>query len=62
MDQNPLEPLYGENDQQVNEAEFDRPNSRNNQNDQLDEGRYQMFFTFYLLVIFEPIYYIINKH
>eukprot|EP00102_Acyrthosiphon_pisum_P022180 XP_016659390.1 PREDICTED: protein aubergine-like [Acyrthosiphon pisum] len=55
MDQNPLEPLYGENDQQVNEAEFDRPNSRNNQNIQLFQGKYFLDgATLYSLAKYEP--------
>lgn len=43
MDQNPLDdlqPLYAENDQQVNGVESSQPNSRNNQNVQFYQGRY----------------------
>lgn len=58
MDQNPLDDsqsLYAENDQQVNGVESSQPNSRNNQNVQFYQGRYQMFLIFYLFVIFKTI-------
>lgn len=56
MDQNPFDDsVENVHDLNENEREFDESNPHDNLNFHHFQGGYQMFLTFYLLVIFESI-------